>query len=241
MTFSAHLRALGLCLIPLALFSSCSHQSGGEPSAPAFPPVENASFHQVMFANEDFAVLNNRYPPGGDSGFHTHYRDLFYVVIQSAPQSGQRPGQPLAEVPPVPVGTAGFSAVGPEPRTHRIVNSEAGPSQFIVIELRRARPVGAEVSSRDAVPQYEQILDNERMRAWRLILEPGASAQSITQGGSGVRVVVRGGLLTTASPGLPDQTLAVQAGEFTVQNAGSTRALSNSGAETIELVELELK
>jgi hypothetical protein len=240
-TFSAHLRTLGLCLIPIAIVSACAHQAGGEPSATAFPPVENASFHQVMFANADFAVLNNQYPPGGDSGFHTHYRDLFYVVIQSAPQSGQRPGQPLAEVPPVPIGTAVYSAVGAEPRTHRIVNSEVGPSQFIVIELRRAKPAGDQVSSRNAVPQYEQILDNERMRAWRLILEPGASAQSITQGGNGVRVVVRGGLLTTASPGVPDQTLVLKAAEFTVQNAGSSRALSNSGTDTIELVELELK
>lgn len=240
-TISAHLQALGLCLIPMALFAACAHPAGSKPADTAFPPVENASFHQVMFANEDFAVLNNRYPPGGDSGFHTHYRDLFYVVIQSAPQTGQRPDQPLAEVPPVPIGTAGYSAVGAEPRTHRIVNSEAGPSQFIVIELRRAKPMGTDVSRRETAPQYEQIADNERLRAWRLILEPGESAHSITQGGNGVRVIVRGGLLTTASPGLPDQTLALQAGEFTVQSAGSIRAVRNSGAETIELVELELK
>lgn len=194
-----------------------------------------------MFASDDFAVLNNRYPPGGDSGFHTHYRDLFYVVIQSAPQRSQRPGQSLAEAPLVPVGAAGYSAVGGEPRTHRIVNGDTGPSQFIVIEMRRAKPMGTDVSLRETAPQYEQIVDNERMRAWRLILEPGESAQSIKQGGSGVRVVVRGGLLTTTSPGVPDQTLALQAGEFAVQGAGSTRALRNSGAETIELVELELK
>lgn len=228
--------ALGLILI---LASTGCAQTQREAADPAAPPVEHASFHQLVFANEDFAVLNNRYPPGGDSGFHAHYRDLFYVVIQSAPQSGQRPGQPLTAVPLAQVGAAGYSAVGAEPRVHRVVNGDEGPSQFIVIELRRPRPRGDAASSREG--PYEQIVDNERLRAWRLILEPGATAPSIVQGGDGVRVVVRGGLLTTTTPDFPEQTLFLRPGEFAIQSDGSTRALRNSGTETIELVEIELK
>lgn len=231
--------AAGLVLIfsPLAF----SQQVQREDSDSAAPPVEQASFHQLVFANEDFAVLNNRYPPGGDSGFHVHYRDLFYVVIQSAPSSGQRLGQPLTAAPSVPVGAAGYSAIGAEPRAHRIINGDEGPSQFIVVELRRSSPAGVAVSSRESAPQYERIVDNERMRAWRLILEPGQSVPAITQGGEGLRVVVRGGLLTTIAAGVPDQTLFLRAGDFAVQSSGSARALRNSGTETIELVELELK
>lgn len=230
--------ALGLILI---LASTGCAQTQREAADPAAPPVEHASFHQLVFANEDFAVLNNRYPPGGDSGFHTHYRDIFYVVIQSAPQSGQRVGQPLTAAPLVQVGAAGYSPNGAEPRVHRIVNGDEGPSQFIVVELRRPRPRGDAVSSRESAPQYAQIVENERMRAWRLILEPGQSVPSISQGGDGLRVVVRGGLLTTTTAGVPDQTLFVQAGDFALQSSGSTRALRNSGTETIELVEIELK
>ncbi len=228
--------ALGLILI---LASTGCAQTQREAADPAAPPVEHASFHQLVFANEDFAVLNNRYPPGGDSGFHTHYRDIFYVVIQSAPQSGQRVGQPLADAPLAQVGAAGYSASGVEPRVHRIVNSDEGPSQFIVVELRRPRPRGDVASSRGS--PYVQIVDNERMRAWRLILEPGQSVPTISQGGDGIRVVVRGGLLTTTTPDLPDQTLFLQPGDFAVQNKGATRALRNTGTETIELVEIELK
>ncbi|MEO7974817.1 MAG: hypothetical protein ABIU84_14645, partial [Thermoanaerobaculia bacterium] len=83
--------------------------------------------------------------------------------------------------------------------------------------------------------------DNERMRAWRLILEPGKSAPPIAQGGKGVRVVVRGGLLTTMTPGVQDQKLALRAGDIAVQTTGTTRSLKNSGTETIELVEMELR
>jgi quercetin dioxygenase-like cupin family protein len=228
--------ALGLILI---FASAGCAQTRREAADPAAPPVEHASFHQLVFANEDFAVLNNRYPPGGDSEFHTHYRDIFYVVIQSAPQSGQRVGQPLTAAPLVQFGAAGYSANGLEPRVHRIVNSDEGPSQFIVVELRRPGPRGDAVSSRES--PYVQIVDNERMRAWRLVLEPGQSVPIISQGGNGIRVVVRGGLLTTSTSDLPDQTLFLRAGDFAVQNGGSTRALRNTGTETIELVEIELK
>ncbi len=228
--------ALGLML---ALASAGCAQTQRGDADPAAPSVEHASFHQLVFANEDFAVLNNRYPPGGDSGFHAHYRDIFYVVIQSAPQSGQRVGQPLTAAPLVPVGTAGYSANGAEPRVHRIVNGDEGPSQFIVVELRRPRPRGDAVSPRDS--PYVEIVDNDRMRAWRLVLEPGQSVPTISQGGNGIRVVVRGGVLTTSTPSLPDQTLFLRAGDFAVQNSGSTRALRNTGTETIELVEIELK
>jgi quercetin dioxygenase-like cupin family protein len=97
------------------------------------------------------------------------------------------------------------------------------------------------MSSREAASQYVPIVDNPRMRAWRLILEPGVSTPAISQAGKGVRIVVRGGLLTTTTPGAPDQTLALRPGDFAVQKAGLVRALRNAGTETIELVEMELK
>lgn len=206
-----------------------------------YPPVEHASFHQLVFADEDLAILNNLYPPSGDSGFHAHYRDLFAVIIQPSESSGQGLSKPLTAAPINKVGEAVYSPVGAERRVHRIVNGDQGIFQIIVIELRRAAPTGDYTGSREAAPQYVQIVDNPRMRAWRLILEPGQSVPVITQGDKGVRVVVRGGSLKTMTPGVVDQTLALKPGDFSVQPTGLTRALSNNGTETIELVEMELK
>jgi quercetin dioxygenase-like cupin family protein len=234
---SRHAASLGLCLL-MAVHSSAFAE---QPRAEATVPVEHASFHQLVFADEDLAILNNRYPPNGDSGFHTHYRDLFAVIVQPSPSSGQGLGMPMVAAPLHPAGAALYSAVGAEPRTHRVVNGGEGDFHIIVIELRRAQPVGKATPSRDGAPQYTQVLDNPRMRAWRLILEPGQSAPSITQQGKGARVVVRGGLLTTITPGLQDQVLALRPGDFAVQPAGATRAVRNGGTETIELVEMELK
>lgn len=206
-----------------------------------YPPVEEASFHQRVFADQDLVVLNNRYPPSGDSGFHAHDRDQFYVAIQSAASMGQTLGGPLKAGPSVSAGAAGYGGTYGERRVHRVINGDQGPAQFIVVEFLRAKPTGIDVSSRDQASQYVQIVDNPRLRAWRLILAPGESAPAITQVGKGVRVVVRGGLLTTSHPGAADHTHLLHAADFAVQPAGRTRALKNSGAETIELVEFELK
>ncbi len=235
------MRSFGFLLFLILHTPAAAEQAVRGGADRAMPPVEHASFHQLVFANEDIAVLSNRYPPRGDSGFHAHHRDVFYVVIQAAPSSVQSLGGPLTAAPSVPVGAAGYSVVGAEPRVHRVVNGDRGDSHFIVVELRRASPAGHAISSRASASQYVQIEDNPRMRAWRLVLEPSQAVPAISQGGDGVRIVVRGGLLTTTAPDLPDQTLALQAGDFAVQSRGATRALRNSGTETIELIEMELK
>jgi len=235
--FRPTIRAIGVCV---ALATHPPAFADATKSA-EFPPVENASFHQPVFADEDFSVLNNLYPPGGDSGFHTHYLDMFYVVIQAGQASVQNLGKPATAGPRFAAGTAAFGSLGGEPRVHRVVNGNESTYQIIVVQLRRTEPRGNAVSSRETAKGYTQITDNSRLRAWRLILEPGQSAASISQLGKGFRVVVRGGLLTTISPGLPNQILALKPGDHAVQSAGTSRALTNSGTETIELVEIELK
>lgn len=229
--------AIGLCLLLIPRSQVLAEQVQGE----TYPPVENASYHQVVFTDDDLAVINNLYPPGGDSGFHAHARDLFAVIIQPSESTSQSPGGQPRPASSVQAGTAIYSPAGTPPRVHQVINANTGTFQIIVVELRRASPLGSATSTREAAPQYLSIHDGPRLRAWRLTLQPGQSAPPITQGGKGVRVVVRGGLLTTTVVGVPDQTLALRPGDFAIQPAGSTRAVRNDGAETIELVEIELK
>ncbi|WP_146151865.1 hypothetical protein [Ahniella affigens] len=203
--------------------------------------VEHASFHQVVLADQDQVILNNRYPPGGDSGFHAHERDQFFVVIQPSETTAQALGQPLKAGPTLAVGAVGYGGEFGTRRVHRVINGKKSEAQFIVVEFRRAAPNGIAVSTREAAPQYVQVVDNARLRAWRLILEPGASVPTITQVGKGVRVVVRGGLLSTREPGKAPQLLWLKPADVAVQEAGATRALTNTGNSTVELIELELK
>ena len=90
-------------------------------------------------------------------------------------------------------------------------------------------------------PGYAQILDNERVRAWRSMLEPGQTATAITQKAPGLRVIIDGGEIAESVPGEPDRGMMLRLGDFYWQEPGATRAVRNIGSTRVELVEFELK
>ncbi len=232
---------LALCTFITAANADAPPVRSNQEGTEQVVPVEHATYHQLVFANADMAVLNNVYPPGSDSGFHRHFRELFYVVIEPALTGTQKWSKPLVTPPMAPTGSVGYNVMTAEPFIHRVVNSDTQDYHVIGVEIRRAKPSGEWRSSREAASQYVQIFDNPRMRAWRLILKPGQSVPVISAGGNGARIVVRGGMLTTTKPHQVDQILALRAGDFSEQQGGSTRALRNDGSQTIELIEMELK
>ena len=94
---------------------------------------------------------------------------------------------------------------------------------------------------RTDVPAYTSVLDNERVRGWRLMLQPGESAAAIVQIAPGVRIVVQGGDIVEIAPEKPDHELNLNRGDFVWQAAGTTRAVRNVGTSPVEWVEFELK
>ena len=120
-----------------------------------------------------------------------------------------------------------------------MINNGDQPLAVVAVEIRHAAPSDGALTDRGDT--YVQIFDNPRLRAWRVVLAPGQSVTALIQRANGVRVVVRGGLLRTQRPGIPDQTLAQENSDFAYQEAGETRALHNAGTTTVELVEFELK
>ena len=126
-----------------------------------------------------------------------------------------------------------------EPLVHTVAVTGDAPFHNIVVELMYPSPGRFTAGTRGE--GYTEILDNERVRIWRLVLEPGQTAPAITQTAPGVRVVIDGGELVESVPGRPDRTKAPRSGEFFWQDAGATRAVRNVGTTRLELVELELK
>jgi hypothetical protein len=79
------------------------------------------------------------------------------------------------------------------------------------------------------------------VRAWRLVLEPGQTAATITQNAPGLRVIIDGGEIAESVPGEGDRGMALRLGDFYWQQPGATRTVRNIGSTRIELVEIELK
>jgi uncharacterized cupin superfamily protein len=201
-------------------------------------PVEAASYHVPAFSNELVSVLNVLIPPHRESGYHRHSLDSVGVLISDTPRTGQVLGAQATVTAPRERGSANFTSYAREPLVHNVAVTGDVPFHNIVVALKFPTPGRFAAGARGQ--GYTQILDNERVRVWRLVLEPGQSAAAITQSAPGVRVVIDGGELVEVVEGR-DRSMAPRSGEFFWQDAGTTRAVRNAGTTRIELVELELK
>jgi len=217
-----------------------THPAMAQDEAPAVP-VSKASYHVPVFRNDYVALLRVNIPAKRSAGYHTHTMDQISVLIEEADQSGQVLGE--APTPPrrTPRGNVSYTAYSKKAMTHRVSNVGATAFHNIVITLNDSPPARFTPAAARDVAGYTQILDNERARGWRLVLEPGQSAAAITQNAPGVRVIIDGGEIAESVPNAGDRGMALRLGDFYWQEPGATRAVRNIGTSRIELVEFELK
>lgn len=208
-------------------------------------PMDKAPFHIPIFSNDYLILLSINIPPGRNTGYHTHYADSVSVNLSSASRTDQAYGSSEVSAPavgnPVPGRTSFTNVTKDGPHTHRVTNVGPTPFHNISFILKDQRTTEAPVSDRSGVAGYAQLMDNSRIRAWRVVLEPGETTGQITQTAPGLRVYVRGGVLDEMVPGSADRGMAPYDGDFIWQDAGQTRAVKNTGTTVVEFVEFELK
>lgn len=209
-------------------------------------PMERAPFHIPVFQNDDIILLNVNIPPGRNTGYHIHHSDSISVNLMPASQTNQDYGSKEVSAP----GSAGEGAPGrvtftnvtkDGPRTHKAANVGPTPFHNISFIFRKPAPAGRPVSDRTGVDGFTQIMDNARLRAWRVILEPGQATGQITQAAPGLRVYIHGGVLAEVIPGNADRGMAPYDGDFIWKEGGETRRIRNTGTTRLEFVEFELK
>lgn len=208
---------------------------------PVVVPVESAPFHFQVFENDYVKFLNVLIPPGKVGGYHRHSIDFAQVIVEATDRLE-------ATVLDKPMGLVSlktrqvlFAGYSKAPLVHQVAN--AGQSSFHVmgIEILDSQPGRFSPSTRTDVPAYTSVLDNERVRGWRLMFQLGESAAAIIQTAPGVRIVVQGGDIVEIAREKPDHELNLNSGDFVWQAAGTTRAVRNAGTSPVEWVEFELK
>jgi hypothetical protein len=229
-----HLLAASL-IVAFAIVQPATAQD----EAPAVP-VSKAAYHVPVFRNDYVALLRVNIPAKRSAGYHIHAMDQISVLIEEADQSGQVLGEEPTPPRRNPRGSVTYTAYSKKAMTHRVNNVGATAFHNIVITLNDSPPARFTPAARE-VAGYTQILDNERVRGWRLVLEPGQSAAAITQNAPGLRVIIDGGEIAESVPGSGDRGMALRLGDVYWQEPGVTRAVRNIGTSRIELVEFELK
>jgi hypothetical protein len=135
--------------------------------APAVP-IEKAPFHQPVFWNELVTVLKIDVPPRRNTRFHTHTADSVSINIEAADMANTLPGQ--LQTPPQRSrrGQANFTAYSKQPpRTHKASNMGETPFHNISFMFNDPQPGRFQPSTRSG--PYTEIMDNERVRGWRLV------------------------------------------------------------------------
>ena len=206
-------------------------------------PILKAPYHLPVFTNEYVTVLKILIPPGRNTGYHTHTEDSVSVNIVPADMTNQNLGSSeVSRGERAQRGRAAYTPYSKEgPRTHKATNIGPTPFHNVSFIFKNRERGQFTPSSRANTAGYVQIMDNERVRGWRLVLEPGQSAAAITQTAPGIRIVLDGGELVESVPGHADRGWMLSSGEFYWQEPGITRGLRNIGTTRIEIEEFELK
>jgi predicted metal-dependent enzyme (double-stranded beta helix superfamily) len=205
-------------------------------------PIERAPYHLLVFRNEYLTVLKIDVPPHRNTGFHIHTMDSVSVNIEDADVTDQLPGEKQTPPQRSRRGQATFTAYSKHPpRIHKASNVGETPLHSVSAILNDSQPGRFSPSSRAGISGYTEIMENDRVRGWRLVLEPGQTAGIFTQKAPGLRIVLDGGEIAELVPGQPDRGMNLRVGEFYWQDPGGMRAVRNTGTTRVEFVEFELK
>jgi hypothetical protein len=227
-------KLLGILLAGALAFPACADDA----SKPTVVHVKKAAFHLFTFEDANMSLEAVTLPPGKSTRYHSHDQDLLFVITSGAKITNQVLGKEPVELE-FKLGEVRFAGYTKAPGVHQIANIEKDKTmQLLAVAIVYPEPGRYTASSRPA--KYEVALDNDRVRAWRLKLNPGESAPPIKQTAPGARFVVTGGTVAEKRSGQPDQPLVLKSHDF-ISLPAEERSIENIGNSTVELVEIELK
>jgi len=206
----------------------------------AIPAMEEPR-HRMKLENEYVRVLDIEIPPGDQTLFHTHDLNYAYLMVNDALLRNEVMGQPGSVELKITAGLVGYYRANAGAYTHRFTNIGSEPFRAIGIELLRAGPSPDVTAPLPDSSGYVAVLDNERVRAYRLVLEPGQSTSMVTVPGPGVRVAATAGKLEQQSAGTEPVGLQLAPGRFEFRARPVAQSLKNVGDARVEIYEFELK
>lgn len=208
-------------------------------AAPAQSPVPVGSEprHHMKFENQYVRVFDVVVPPGDATLFHTHANDYAFVSIGDANLKaevlGGQPGDLVLKDGEVRF-TKGVI-------THRVTNVSDAPFRNITIEILSSPGGKGGAGNVPVPPGHTLVLENDRLRVERIVLEPGQSTTMHEHTLSGLSVAVSSGKIVIESPGQKAETVEFKPGDFRWRTGAITHKLTNVGKSRFEGVGLEWK
>lgn len=205
-------------------------------------PAYEEPRHVVKFENDWIRFIDVEIPQGEQTLYHAHSLDYPYLMISDVTLRNQIYGQEPTDVK-VQRGTVGYYRASTQGTyTHRFINQ--GPGMFRAIGIELLRPMQSPTTVKAPLPAdsgFVTALDNERVRAYRVKLEPGESAGPVAIHGPSVRVAMTGGRISEETEESDGAVSDLAPAQFLFRENTVTTTITNTGNETVELVQFLLK
>jgi quercetin dioxygenase-like cupin family protein len=206
------------------------------PAAQAPVAVADEPRHHLKFENQYVRVFDVQVPPGDTTLFHVHSNDYLFVSIGSATLKAELMGAQPADL----IVKDGECRYSKAPITHRVTNVGKDLFRNITIEVLNSPGIGAGAQTHE-LPGHTVVLDNDRVRVERLVIEPGQSIATHTHPRSGLGVVVSGAEIQIDSPRQKPRTVRFEPGGFQWLDGPVTHSMKNTGKTRFEAVHIDWK
>jgi quercetin dioxygenase-like cupin family protein len=201
-------------------------------------PVANEPKHHLKFENQYVRVFDVVVPPGETTLFHTHSNDYVFVSIGDANLKGEVQGAAPADLI-LKDGEVRFTKAT---LTHRVTNQSGSPFRNITIEILKSPGEKSPDSMLEKSAGHTLVLDNDRVRVYRLVLEPGQTTGPMhTHTKSGLGVAVTGGKVVFHTSGQKPQLVEFKPGDFQWRSGRLSHSIRNAGTTRFEAVDIEWK
>jgi len=205
-------------------------------------PAHEEPRHVPKFINDWVRIIDVEIPEGGRTLYHAHSLDYPYVMISSVVLNNQVYGQDPKEMK-ITRGTVGYYRASTQGTyTHRFINQ--GPGTFRAIGIELLKPLQAAEQVTAPLPArigLSTVLDTERVRAYRVVLQPGETYGPVSFAGPAIRVAMTPGRIGEQLAGRPEKTVDLLPAGFLFRDAGTSMTLRNIGDAELELIDFELK
>lgn len=197
--------------------------------------------HHVILENQYLTVMRVMIPPGQSTMFHEQHLDYVNTHIDGSPVQATYPNKPAKNFE-MKSGNVKFGNHQGHSEVDKITNTGTTLNMQIAFEIKQPGPIGFGLSSRPAIPAFQQVLDAKSVNGWKVTLQPGESTHPYSQKGPGVRVFFNEGRVLEAIPGRPnrDKELWVHKGDALLTTAGEVE-LINGGDTPLIFNDYELK
>lgn len=224
---------LSLVSIPIATLSQSVANS---PKSPV--EISGEPRHHPKFENEFVRVWDVTVPAGDVTLWHVHRNDNVVITLGEASLRIETVGAAPAESQ-LKFGDVSFRKAT---YVHRAMNIGTTPFHNLTIEILKL-PLGAQelLGAKEPIARAP-VLENDRVRVYRLSLAPGESATTHTHLLPGLGITIAPGEIevTTQGKDKPDR-VNLPAGDVRWRSGPVTHLIKNVGKTVFEAVDIELK